>query len=358
MSRNPDSRGMSLAADRLLAAIGRLADSLEAKQNFNPRQPRRPRGTPIGGQWTIDPSISGAPTPTELGRMMQDGAARTQAFLLKHRNEIIRILGGVQVLGGSAEFVAGASLGVVGLGTTELGVGIPVSLLAGWMVTNGYDNAHAGWRALVTGNPQETNLNQALRSLGLSETAANSVEILLSGGAGVVGAKLSRSALDRAAFAALERRALRAFDPRLALDIRANGRSIWEEVDIRRRGEIWERFDVQRTGYRWFSNARAFDQVSPDETIAVSNKTLDMLRETYLRTDKRALYSTLKKYIDEAANFTPISPRLLAPMLLRRREIHLLLRFGDAVPAQALQIAAAEEYAIRRGVRLKVEYAR
>lgn len=92
-------------------------------------------------------------------------------------------------------------------------------------------------------------------------------------------------------------------------------------------------------------------------TRDTTNKSLDSMRDTYLRTDRRALYLTLKKYVDQAAEFTPFNPTTRLPMELRRREVHLLLRFGDALPAQALQLAAAEEYASRRGVHLMVEYA-
>lgn len=340
-----------------MVALGRLVDACEHKQNFDPAQPRRPKGTAIGGQWAIDPSISGQPTPAELGRMMADGSARAEAFLIKHRRAITRILGALQAFGGGLEFIGAGGLGAVGTGTSEFGVGIPVALLAGWMAKNGYDNANAGWRALVTGEPQVTDLHRALRGLGLKEDAANAVELLLSGGGGVAGAKLGRRALEKAAFADLERRAARPFDPRFALGVQSRRQSIWGEVDIRRRGEAWELFDVRRTGYGWYPNGRVFDQISLDERVAVSNKTLDLLRETYLQADKRALYFTLKKYIDQAADFTPLSPRSKLPMMLSERRIHLLLRFGDSVPAQALQIAAAEQYAISRGVRLKVEYA-
>lgn len=342
---------------RFLAAIAQLAERLEAKQNFNPNQPRRPRDTPIGGQWMAETSASVGQWASDLSRSVRERAAQTELFLLKHRRELTRILGAIQAIGGGAEFVGGGALGVIGVGTSEVGVGIPISLLAGWMVKNGFDNAIAGWRALVTGDPQETNLYQALRGIGLDDNSASAVEVLLSGGAGIAGAKLSRSALDRAAMAALERRVTRPFDPRFALDVQLGGRSLWAEIDIRKRGEAWELFDVKRTGFRWYPNGKVFDQISADGTIAVSNKSLDSMRDTYLRTDRRALYLTLKKYVDQAAEFTPFNPTTRLPMELRRREVHLLLRFGDALPAQALQLAAAEEYANRRGVHLMVEYA-
>lgn len=352
-----DGPELSRSERRFLEAIARLSDHFESKQNFDPNQPRRPKGVPIGGQWTVSPSTVGTVSPSNVRRAVKQGAARLEVFLIKHRRELTRILGGIQALSGGAEFIGGASLGVVGIGTSEVGVGIPISLLAGWMVANGFDNAQAGWRALVTGDPQETSLYQALRGIGLGDKSASAVEVFLSGGVGLAGAKVSRAALNRTAYAALERRAALPFDLGRALHVQSNGRSLWAEFDIRVRGEAWERFDVGRTGFRWYPNGKVFDQISSDEMIAVSNKSLDLMRETYLRTDRRALYQTLKKYVDQAADYTPISPETHSPMAIRRREIHLLLRFGDALPAQALQIAAAEEYAIARGVHLKVEYA-
>ncbi len=46
------------------------------------------------------------------------------------------------------------------------GLGVPVAVVGGWMLRNGYDNAEAGLRALITGEPQDTSLHQMRRVLG------------------------------------------------------------------------------------------------------------------------------------------------------------------------------------------------
>lgn len=354
------ARGRSASASaRLRMALVQLEASLEQKYNFNPNQPRRPKGTSIGGQWMSGlRDMRFGPSPEEHSKDLAEASEKFDAFVVKHEKTITRILGGLQAIGGGFEIVGGAA--ILGGGTVASGglASIPAGLAAFWMITNGYENGQAGFRALVTGEPSPTNLNRLLRDLGLSEPSADTVELLLGGGGAVAGAKVGRRALEKAVEEELARRALRAFDAKLALDVRVAGRSLWDVPDIRLRGAAWEEFDVRRTGYQWTPNARAFDQISSDSRVFVSNKSLDLQRETYLRADRKALFFKIKGYIQEAATHTPRDPRSGLPIPAPQRRLHLLLRFGDSVPGQALQIAAAEQYAKEMGVILKVEYAR
>lgn len=351
--------GATEAEGRLREALIGLGSVLEAKYNFNPDQPRRPKGTTIGGQWMSGlQGIGFGSENDEVGPAMVEAAARVDDFIVKHRKTITRVLGALQSVGGGFELAAGSALLAGGGATSELLVGIPAVVAGAWMVQNGYDNGQAGFRALVTGEPSPTNLNLLLRELGLSEPSADTVEILLGAGGAAGGAKLGRRTLDKAVEEELARRALRAFDLRLALDVRTAGRSLWTMPDIRLRGEAWEKFDVQRTGFEWRPNDPVFDQISRDGRVAVSNKTLDLRRETYLRADRKALFFTLRRYIRSTATFVPRLRRMDQAPKLEERRLHLLLPFGDAVPGQALQIAAAEQYAKEWGVILKVEYAK
>lgn len=347
------------AAHRLRTSFIALETVLERKQNFNPNQPRRPKGTPIGGQWAPGtPGWIRGPSPIEFGADLAAGATRVNAFVARHHKTVTRMLGAVQWVGGGVEMIGSIPVGVAGAAASETGVGVLGMILAGWMAKNGHDNLRTGWRALLTGDPQNTDLYRTFRRIGLNDGQANAAEILLSGGGGIAAARIGRGALAKAAEAELVRRTARAFDPGLALEVRSAGRSLWLDADIRSRGDAWEAFDALRTGYRRFPHAPVFDQISQDGRIAVSNKTLDLYRETYLRNDGRALFATLKRYIDAASIYTPRNPRTGELLVLTQRRIHLLLRSGDSVPGQALQLVAAEQYAKSQGVLLMVEYAR
>ncbi|MDP1632741.1 MAG: hypothetical protein Q8L66_15100 [Caulobacter sp.] len=349
------NQALADAEHRFSRSLLALQQVIEEKQHYNPAQPRQPKGVSTGGQWAGSGNWGGLSARARSG--MAAGGARLSAFVDKHHKEITRVLGAAQALGGGVEAVGGVAVAASGAATSGTGAGILVAGVGAWMVTNGYDNLTTGWNALLTGEPQETTLHKNLRGLGLKDDHATAVEILLSGG-GLVGARLGGHAFEQAAKAELLRRAARAFDPKAALPLRVSGGAIWEVKDIRLRGDAWEAFDAKRTGYNRYPHAPVLDQISADGKIAVSNKTLDLHRETYLATDRKALYQTLKRYIDQAARYTPASRKLKQPLRLSERRIHLLLRSGDAAPGQALQLAAAEAYAERAGVILKVEYAR
>lgn len=346
------------AAGRLRTSFAALEAALERKQNFDPNQPREPKGAPTGGRWALVPRGAWRVMDTSAAnRATRAVAARVDAFVIKHRKAIIRTLGGIQTFDGLAEAGTGMRLAFAGDATAGTGVGAIGTALGVWMVFHGYDNFEAGIWALVTGYPQETNLFRTLRGFELSEPAAQRVELALSGGVLLGGGLVARRQAQALMRASLLRRTLRAFDPARALDVRRAGVSIWEIRDIRLRGDAWEEFDAARTGFQRYPYAKTFDQISSDWRVAISNKTLDMYRETYLRTDRKALFNKLRGYIDDAAGFTPVDPTMRMARPTSEKRIHLLLRFGDTVPGQELQIAAAEQYAKDLGIILQIEYA-
>lgn len=305
--------------------------------------------------------VPGAPPlrldPESVGRAIGAGGRVLDHFLFEHRRSVTRLLGALDMFVGLGETVTGARLAGVGAAASEGGVGVPVLLAGGWMVGHGYDASVAGWRALITGEPQKTTTQKLLRRLGLTDGQADAAEVTLSVLSGGIAVRGGRKFLDQAVNRELARRALLAFDERAALTVGAQGKSLWTEANIRERGDLWEIFDAKRTGYLRTPNAKAFDQISPDGRVAISNKTLDLQRETYLRTDRKGLYKKLRSYINDAASFAPVHPLTKEVLKSPERRLNLLLRFGDSVEGQALQIAAAEQYAKEMGVILKVEYA-
>lgn len=141
-------QAMTTASIRLRAALA----ALEQKYNFNPNQPRRPKGTAIGGQWMDSPrGMQFGPSAEDLGRSMAGASARLDAFVREHPTEITRALGALQTIVGGFEMVGGVVLVTGGGATSEVGVGIPVAMAGAWVITMGYQNAEAGWHALLTG---------------------------------------------------------------------------------------------------------------------------------------------------------------------------------------------------------------
>ncbi len=346
----------------------------EAKANFNPAQPRAPKGRPDGGEWVRVPVVSagGAKELTDsrgflsardlegLDVAMRAQKREVQQFIERNRGAINRTLGALQMLGGGGEMVAGVVGVGAGVATSETGVGVAVAAMSAWMVTNGYDNFTTGWRALLTGNPQQTNLHTALRGLGLSEDQATATEILLAGGTSVGATRLTNAGLREAAERGLAQRALSQFGAE-PLNVRAGALRIWDEPSIEIRGEAWEVFDSQRTGLlRTPRTFRVFDQVNDERDVAISNKTLDLALPSYSRGDRNAVYNTIASYIDRVAAFreSRLDGFEIVGGRLRERRLHILFPAGETLPGQALQIAAAEQYAAQRNVILQVEYAR
>lgn len=338
-----------LASSRLALTAALVIGGFEAKANFNPDQPREPRGRPTGGRWV---SYAGERL-AEIGRDVRSAIGRAtgevEAFLILNEERITRFFGGLQAVGGAAEAGAGVAVARAGGATPAA----PIALLLGtWMTANGIDNFDTGMRSLITGEPHETNLNRILRGWGLSERDAALTEMLLGGGTGLASVRVSRAALARQVDAALARRALEAFSEN-ALDVRVSGRSIWQVRSIERLGEGWEAFDAQRTGYRLTSRFfPGVDQISRDGRVVVSNKTLNTAGSSY-QANNTAMFNRLKIYVDQLVAFPPPHLRDLRPV---ERRLHLLLPAGRPVPGHALQLSALEAYARARGVVLQVEY--
>lgn len=271
-----------VAEVRFRNSIQHLMQVLEEKQNFNPSQPRHPKGNPTGGQWRRD--SGGVPSPGVMGfslRAMQL-SVQLQKIIDEHEGLRTRLEGGLQLVGAAGEGVATIATAITGLATIETPAGIPTLLLSAWMAANTYDNARTAWRDITTGEPHETTLHATLRGLSLTEAQATAAEIALSGVGALAAAKMGRRALDKAAKAGLDRLALEPFDPKLALDVKAGSRSLWAEPNIADRGTAWEIFDARRTGYRLLPRGHpTFDQLSRNGEIAVNNKTIDIMSPTY-----------------------------------------------------------------------------
>lgn len=91
----------------------------------------------------------------------------------------------------------------------------------------------------------------------------------------------------------------------------------------------------------------------------MSNKTLDLVRPGYSRVDRNAVFNTLAGYIDRIATFQGgrVGTYGILRSEIREQRLHVVFPAGEVLPGQVLQIAAAEQYAIQRGVVLQVEYA-
>lgn len=327
------------------------ADLLEAK--YDPAQPRWPAGRSDGGQWR---AYLG-----QARRWFEVSKAEIDEWLVRNRDPITRVFGGLQAVGGGFEIVDGVVLVGGGAATSEVGVGIPVAALGAWSVTNGYDNVVAGWNALLTGRPQDTNLRKTLRAMGLTDAQADATELLLGGfSAGAIG-RLTRREIEAAALRGLQRRALNTLKP-VTLPVSYKGVSIWKEPDIRARGLAWEEFDRKRTGYDPTpTNYDVIDQISRNGRVVVSNKTIDITSPTYTSTERNALSSALKRHTDSLAGMklnrrAPLNDKARLSRI-RERRLHVLLPAGRVLPGQAAQIAGAETYANERGIKLVVEYA-
>ncbi|MET3012719.1 RHS repeat-associated core domain-containing protein, partial [Flavobacterium psychrophilum] len=123
--------------------------------------------TGMEGEKAIDPPVNNK--PIVLDEVVIRGKKKASTTGDKIIN---RTLGGLQMIGGTAEAIVG---GVGGILTAETGVGAAV----GWAIlTNGIDNATTGAQQLWTGEDEETLLHQGVEkgSLGLGadeDTAEN-----------------------------------------------------------------------------------------------------------------------------------------------------------------------------------------
>lgn len=71
---------------------------------------------------------------------------------------------------------------MIGIGTSELGIGIPIAALGGAMFVHGADTGLTAVERLITGEDLDTATSQALQAVGLERTEAN----LADGGIGIV----------------------------------------------------------------------------------------------------------------------------------------------------------------------------
>lgn len=343
-----------LASSRLALTAALVIGGFEAKANFNPDQPREPRGRPTGGRWVSYAGERLRETEQWFRQATSIVDAEVAAFLVLHREDLIRILGAVQAASGAAEVYGGGVAIVGGLLTIAEG-GALVAALGVWMVANGIDNVDTGWRILTTGRAHTTHLYQILRDWGLSDSEASWTEVAIAGGPGAVSG-LTRRAVRRRALAAVEARALDPFTAP-ALQVRSGGRSIWSEASIQPAGEAWEYFDAGRTGYRVTrSGFPGVDQISPDGSVVISNKTLNVMGSSYQASDT-AVLRRLRTYINQLAAYPSARTRTLGGVDPIERRLHLLLPSGRSAPGQALQLEAAQAYARARGIILQVEYA-
>ena len=94
----------------------------------------------------------------------------------QHNHVLTRAFGALQMVGGIAETSLGGSLMVVGAGTSEVGVGIPVLAGGAALMSLGLDQSLAGFRTLVSGETKISALNTGLQSAGMSPTAAGYID--------------------------------------------------------------------------------------------------------------------------------------------------------------------------------------
>jgi hypothetical protein len=104
-------------------------------------------------------------------------------FDSSHGRVLTRAAGAAQMVGGVADAAVGAVVAGVGVGTTATGVGavvgVPEMIGGTALVLNGADNAMAGWKTLLTGEPHDTSISQAagagLQKLGASDATVKRV---------------------------------------------------------------------------------------------------------------------------------------------------------------------------------------
>ncbi|MES9876893.1 MAG: hemagglutinin repeat-containing protein [Candidatus Sedimenticola sp. 1PA] len=104
---------------------------------------------------------------------------KTNDFLSRNREPVVRTGGALQMVFGGAEAVVGAAL----IPTCETVIGC---IASGFLMVNGSDNASAGAKTLLSGEQYDTLLNQALQGSGLNPQEAALAELVLSLGGGSV----------------------------------------------------------------------------------------------------------------------------------------------------------------------------
>jgi len=128
-----------------------------------------------------------APEPEQLARPPAPAAAPPETHWYT------RPLGGLKMVGGALETVAGGGLVAAGVATSEVGVGVPIAIGGGVVAAHGVDTMVSGWRTLWSGQDVDTFTSQGLQAAGMERRTAN----LVDAGIGVVGS-LGSSAGTRA----------------------------------------------------------------------------------------------------------------------------------------------------------------
>jgi hypothetical protein len=102
-----------------------------------------------------------------------------------------------------------------------------------------------------------------------------------------------------------------------------------------------------------------FDEVNPERTAAISNKTIDVSRLTYQTDNGTGLLKRMREHIDAVANFKGDKKSNLEIVGARLQHVGctFLLSTRGLLPAQTVQIEAARAHARSRGVIMNVEYA-
>jgi hypothetical protein len=141
------------------------------------------------------PAAGRAPAPAEPAALARPAppAAPAPAPRPPEEHWYTRPLGGLKMVGGALETVAGGGLVAAGVATSEVGVGVPVAIGGGVVAAHGVDTVVSGWRTLWNGHDVDTFTSQGLQAAGMERHTAN----LVDAGIGVVGS-LGSSAGTRA----------------------------------------------------------------------------------------------------------------------------------------------------------------
>ena len=104
-----------------------------------------------------------------------------------------RFTGGLKMVGGALETVAGAGLVAAGAATSELGIGIPIAAAGYFVGAHGLDTTVSGARTLWNGTQVDTFTSQGLQLAGMTRTTANLADATISI-AGTFGANMATRA--------------------------------------------------------------------------------------------------------------------------------------------------------------------
>ena len=125
---------------------------------------------------------------------------------------------------------------------------------------------------------------------------------------------------------------------------------------IDKQGYPWENYVGKNLSAdaRLPQNFKTFDYYDATTKTAISAKTLDTQTVSRLAKPEQ-IYSTMKGYIDKAANFSEytLSRRTLNADMIKQREIHIAIP-ANSNAVQRQQIHRAIEYGNSRNVKVKI----